>query len=182
MKGDSVAEVLSYVQYNKEDLISRVRRSVEAALREKRITMAESGRFMKRYEEALEGYTYLGRSESEGRGSVPGVRPLSPSRSSVQRHEIRSEHPRQPDVRGVVSRQAGFERQPRHVGRVDVDPGDAGSRSVTASASAVRTARACSGCLRVFFQATLASSNFNSAGAATAAPSSRRDELAARAR
>ena len=59
VKGDSVAEVLSYVQYNKENLISRVRRSVESALREKRITMAESGRFMKRYEEALEGYTYL---------------------------------------------------------------------------------------------------------------------------
>ncbi len=59
VKGDSVAEVLSYVQYDKENLVSRVRRSVEAALREKRITMAESGRFMKRYEEALEGYTYL---------------------------------------------------------------------------------------------------------------------------
>ncbi len=59
VKGDSVAEVLSYVQYDKGDLIARVRRSVEAALREKRITMAESGRFMKRYEEALGGYTYL---------------------------------------------------------------------------------------------------------------------------
>jgi arginine decarboxylase len=59
VKGDSVAEVLSYVQYNKETLVSNVRRSVEAALREKRITMAESGRFMKRYEEGLEGYTYL---------------------------------------------------------------------------------------------------------------------------
>jgi arginine decarboxylase len=54
-----VAEVLSYVQYDKESLVARVRRSVEAALREKRITMAESGRFMKRYEEGLEGYTYL---------------------------------------------------------------------------------------------------------------------------
>jgi arginine decarboxylase len=59
VKGDSVAEVLSYVQYNKGDLIARVRRSVEAALREKRLTMAESGLFMKRYEEALNGYTYL---------------------------------------------------------------------------------------------------------------------------
>ena len=63
VEGDSVAEVLSYVQYNKEDLVSRVRRSVEAALREKRLTMAESGRFMKRYEEALEGYTYLSLNE-----------------------------------------------------------------------------------------------------------------------
>jgi arginine decarboxylase len=59
VEGDSVAEVLSYVQYNKEDLVSRVRRAVEVALRERRLTMAESGRFMKRYEEALEGYTYL---------------------------------------------------------------------------------------------------------------------------
>jgi len=64
VKGDSVAEVLSYVQYNKEHLVSSVRRAVEAALREKRITMAESGRFMKRYEEALEGYTYLAVTES----------------------------------------------------------------------------------------------------------------------
>ncbi len=59
VEGDSVAEVLSYVQYSKEDMVARVRRSVEAALREKRLTIAESGRFMKRYEEALEGYTYL---------------------------------------------------------------------------------------------------------------------------
>ena len=60
VKGDSVAEVLSYVQYSKDDLVSRVRRSVETALREKRISMAESGRFMSRFEEALDGYTYLG--------------------------------------------------------------------------------------------------------------------------
>jgi len=59
VEGDSVSEVLSYVQYSKEDLVSRVRRAVEAALREKRLTMAESGRLLRRYEEALEGYTYL---------------------------------------------------------------------------------------------------------------------------
>ena len=33
-----MAEVLSYVQYNKEDLVSRVRRAVEAALRDKRLS------------------------------------------------------------------------------------------------------------------------------------------------
>ncbi|HSB61404.1 MAG TPA: biosynthetic arginine decarboxylase [Vicinamibacteria bacterium] len=59
VEGDSVAEVLAYVQYSKDDLISRVRRAVEGALREKRLTMAESGRLLKRYEEGLEGYTYL---------------------------------------------------------------------------------------------------------------------------
>jgi arginine decarboxylase len=59
VEGDSVAEVLSYVQYSKDDLVSRVRRAMEIALREKRITPAESGRLMRRYEESLEGYTYL---------------------------------------------------------------------------------------------------------------------------
>ncbi|HKN50026.1 MAG TPA: biosynthetic arginine decarboxylase, partial [Actinomycetota bacterium] len=63
VEGDSVAEVLSYVQYSKDDLISRVRRSMEVALREKRITPAESGRLMRRYEEGLEGYTYLTASD-----------------------------------------------------------------------------------------------------------------------
>jgi arginine decarboxylase len=59
VEGDSVTEVLSYVQYSKDDLVSKVRRVVEDALREKRLTPAESGRFMRRYEEALDGYTYL---------------------------------------------------------------------------------------------------------------------------
>ncbi len=63
VEGDSVAEVLSYVQYSKDDLITRVRRALEAALRDKRLTPAESGRFMRRYEEALEGYTYLNISD-----------------------------------------------------------------------------------------------------------------------
>jgi arginine decarboxylase len=59
VEGDSVAEVLSYVQYSKQDLIARVRRATELALREGRLTPAESGRLMRRYEEALQGYTYL---------------------------------------------------------------------------------------------------------------------------
>ncbi len=59
VEGDSVTEVLSYVQYSKDDLVSKVRRAVEDAVRDKRLTPAESGRLMRRYEEALEGYTYL---------------------------------------------------------------------------------------------------------------------------
>jgi arginine decarboxylase len=51
VEGDSVAEVLSYVQYSKQDLIARVRRATELALREGRLTPAESGRLMRRYEE-----------------------------------------------------------------------------------------------------------------------------------
>jgi arginine decarboxylase len=59
VEGDSVTEVLSYVQYSKDDLMGKVRHAVEDALREKRLTPAESGRLMRRYEEALDGYTYL---------------------------------------------------------------------------------------------------------------------------
>ena len=63
VEGDTVTEALSYVQYSKDRLVARVRRALEVALREKRLTMEESGRFMKRYLEALEGYTYLAADE-----------------------------------------------------------------------------------------------------------------------
>ena len=63
VEGDTVSDALSYVQYSKDRLVARVRRAVEVALREKRLTMEESGRFMKRYLEALEGYTYLAPDE-----------------------------------------------------------------------------------------------------------------------
>jgi len=63
VEGDTVTEALSYVQYSKNRLVARVRRAVEVALRERRLTMEESGRFMKRYLEALEGYTYLSADE-----------------------------------------------------------------------------------------------------------------------
>jgi arginine decarboxylase len=59
VEGDSVTEVLSYVQYSKDDLVSRVRRAVDVAVRDKRLTAVESGRLMRRYEEGLDGYTYL---------------------------------------------------------------------------------------------------------------------------
>jgi len=59
VEGDSVTEVLAFVQYSKDDLISRVRRAVDAAVRDKRLTAVESGRLMRRYEEGLEGSTYL---------------------------------------------------------------------------------------------------------------------------
>jgi arginine decarboxylase len=63
VEGDTITEALSYVQYSKDRLVARVRRAVEVALRERRLTMEESGRFMKRYLEALEGYTYLSADE-----------------------------------------------------------------------------------------------------------------------
>ncbi len=57
--GDTVEEVLSYVQYSAESLVARLRRTVEDAVRRKQITFHESAEFLRRYERGLKGYTYL---------------------------------------------------------------------------------------------------------------------------
>jgi arginine decarboxylase len=59
IKGDTVREVLDYVQFKTDNLVARLRRSVEAAVREGRLGYEESGRLLRFYEEGLHGYTYL---------------------------------------------------------------------------------------------------------------------------
>jgi len=59
IKGDTVREVLDYVQFKTDSLIAHLRRSVEAAVREGRLGYEESGKLLRFYEEGLHGYTYL---------------------------------------------------------------------------------------------------------------------------
>jgi arginine decarboxylase len=59
VQGDTVREVLNYVQYSAQALIDAFRKDVETAVREQRIGYEESGRLLKFYEEGLQGYTYL---------------------------------------------------------------------------------------------------------------------------
>lgn len=59
VQGDTVREVLNYVQYNSQTLLDEFRKDVELAVREQRIGYEESGRLLKFYEEGLQGYTYL---------------------------------------------------------------------------------------------------------------------------
>jgi arginine decarboxylase len=59
IKGDTVREVLDYVQFKSDSLVSRLRRDVETGLREGRLSYEESGALLKFYEEGLHGYTYL---------------------------------------------------------------------------------------------------------------------------
>lgn len=73
IEGDSVAEVLSYVQYDKQDLVRRMRGRVEAAVRQGGINMKESALLMKRYEEGLSGYTYLTDDADEGQVEIPAT-------------------------------------------------------------------------------------------------------------
>lgn len=59
IKGDTVKEVLDYVEFDADTLVSKLRDSVEAAVRDGRISFEESGRLLRFYEDGLHGYTYL---------------------------------------------------------------------------------------------------------------------------
>ncbi len=59
IKGDTVREVLDYVEFKADSLLAHFRRDVESALREGKIGYEESGRLLRFYEEGLHGYTYL---------------------------------------------------------------------------------------------------------------------------
>jgi arginine decarboxylase len=61
--GDTVEDVLRYVGFDRKDLVARVRRASEQALRDKRMTFEESKTIMKLYEQELSGYTYLEQGE-----------------------------------------------------------------------------------------------------------------------
>lgn len=57
--GDTVREVLGYVQYDERDLVRRVQAIVEQAVGEGRIDNTQAGQFIRFYEKGLLGYTYL---------------------------------------------------------------------------------------------------------------------------
>lgn len=57
--GDSVADVLSYVEYNPQDMLDRMRKTAEQAVRSGRITAEERRQIMDAYETGLRGYTYF---------------------------------------------------------------------------------------------------------------------------
>ncbi len=64
VEGDTVSDVLSYVQYNVPLLIDRMRKMVERAVREKKITLEESALFTSFYMNGMKGYTYLEEPEA----------------------------------------------------------------------------------------------------------------------
>ena len=59
IKGDTVREVLDYVEFDSNQLVQRLRDSIEQAVREGRICDVQAGKCLKFYEEGLGGYTYL---------------------------------------------------------------------------------------------------------------------------
>ena len=59
IKGDTVREVLDYVEFDSDQLVQRLRDAIEQAVREGRICDQQAGRFLRFYEDGLGGYTYL---------------------------------------------------------------------------------------------------------------------------
>jgi arginine decarboxylase len=63
VKGDSISEVLRYVEYVPENMVEAVRRQAERAVSSGRLTNEQMRTLMKHYESALASYTYLTESE-----------------------------------------------------------------------------------------------------------------------
>ena len=59
LQGDSVGDVLSYVEYRPERLMEQFRALAEDAVKAKRITPAERREILAAYENGLRGYTYF---------------------------------------------------------------------------------------------------------------------------
>lgn len=57
--GDTVADVLSYVEYDVQDLVELMRKTAEQAVRTGKITPEERREIMAAYENGLRGYTYF---------------------------------------------------------------------------------------------------------------------------
>jgi arginine decarboxylase len=61
IKGDTVREVLDYVEFDGDALMGKLRTDVETAVREGRVDYEGAGRLLRFYEDGLHGYTYLER-------------------------------------------------------------------------------------------------------------------------
>ncbi len=57
--GDTVTEVLTYVQYGRTELVDSVRQAAEESIQRGTITKQEAKLLIRNYEDGLSGYTYL---------------------------------------------------------------------------------------------------------------------------
>ncbi|MDR3236878.1 MAG: biosynthetic arginine decarboxylase [Spirochaetia bacterium] len=61
IEGDSVADVLSYVEYQPKTLLEQFREKAEKGVRSKKITVSERRKILTAFENGLNGYTYFER-------------------------------------------------------------------------------------------------------------------------
>lgn len=89
VKGDTVSEVLGYMQYDDRELISKIQDSVEDAISRQLINHAQAGKTLAAFERALGGYTYLRPSATQVASDDDGVIPKT-SGNSTQRIDLPS--------------------------------------------------------------------------------------------
>ncbi|MGM0432827.1 MAG: biosynthetic arginine decarboxylase, partial [Spirochaetota bacterium] len=58
IEGDSISDVLDYVEYDPKHLLSLFRKKAEQAVKDKKISVKERLQMVKHFEESLRGYTY----------------------------------------------------------------------------------------------------------------------------
>jgi arginine decarboxylase len=58
-EGDTVTDVLNYVEYSRTELLGKMRTSIERAITTKNLSRADAKLLMKNYEDGISGYTYL---------------------------------------------------------------------------------------------------------------------------
>lgn len=61
IRGDTVEDILAYVEYDPRRMLEDIRSTAEKAVREKRMTAKERYHLMSAYEEGVRGYTYFER-------------------------------------------------------------------------------------------------------------------------
>lgn len=59
LQGDSIADVLSYVEYEPQQMLGRFRSMAEQAVQDGKITVAQRQNMLRLFEESLRGYTYF---------------------------------------------------------------------------------------------------------------------------
>ncbi len=59
VEGDTVREVLGYVQFDADEIRVQLRQDLESALQAERLTLAEGASFRRFLDDSLQGYTYL---------------------------------------------------------------------------------------------------------------------------
>jgi len=59
VEGDTVNEVLGYVQFDPNEMRAALRLDIEVALEAERLTLAEGASLRRFLDESLQGYTYL---------------------------------------------------------------------------------------------------------------------------
>ncbi len=73
LNGDTMAQVLTYVQYSPRELVSRIRQAVESALRARKISLSEAARFVRFLEQSLNSSTYIASRETPGGPKTPAI-------------------------------------------------------------------------------------------------------------